>query len=317
MKPRQLLHTLAIHPFIGSTISFPRQSVQAVVASNDLRYLARLARCDPSRLGLDSLRLKEWLLVRDDWVIACALCIRADLNANMSAYERSAWRVSTVSFCLRHRAPLVRTDELPQHIDDCYLTGVAFNDLEKIVAAQLMEFEREIARAHRGHVPPQFAETLNAVQYLQILCDLCTFVVDLWDTDHYRVTNSLEQHEGSLRRHCPQLFSYQHPRRSSYGWKKAGHLTLTEIGDPAMRRATLWLVREVIQAAPCVGSQHPLRLGYSAQDDFLGNRPHAGWAWLETQARAWPSAYRSRYWARFQADGDSVNGTNDTVKGTE
>jgi hypothetical protein len=287
------------------------------VGSNDLRYLARLARCDPSRLGLDSSRLKDWLLVRDDWVVACPLCILADLKANMPAYERVVWRVSTVSFCLRHRAPLVKTDELPEHLDDCSLTRLTFSDLEKIVADQLMKFEREIAHAHRGHVPSQFAETLNAVQYLQVLCDLCTFAVDLWDTDHYRVTNSLAQHEWPLRRHCPQLFSYRPPRRTSYGWKKAGHLTLTAIADPAMRRAALWLVREAIQSRACVGPQHSLRLGNSAQNEFLGNRPHAGWAWLESQARAWPSAYRSRYWQRFKTDGDTVNGSNDTVKGTE
>jgi hypothetical protein len=33
---------------------------------------------------------------------------------------------------------------------------------------------------------------LNAAQFLTVLNDLCTFAVQLWDTDYHRTTSSLE-----------------------------------------------------------------------------------------------------------------------------
>lgn len=317
MRPRQLLHALAIHPFCGPARTFPDLSVQSVVEGHDLRYLARLARCDPSRLGLDAPRPRQWLLVRDDWIMACPQCFRADLRANALAYERASWRVATGSFCLRHRAPLVQAPYIPQNIDDFDLTRAMLSDFENIVAAQLIEFEREIAQAHRGIAPHIFDGSLDAKQFLEILQDLSTFAVQLWDMGNYRMTSSLDQHAQLLVRECPHLFSYHRPRLGTFSHPAKCSLTFTQIADPAMRRAALWLVMEAIRYPPSPGPRHALRLGYSAQEAFLGNRPHAGWAWLQTRARAWPSVYRSRYWAGFVAADDSVKGTDDKVKGSQ
>jgi hypothetical protein len=53
------------------------------------------------------------------------------------------------------------------------------------------------------------------------------------------------------------------------------------------------------------------------QDDFFGDRPHAGWQWLATKAKAWPAAYRTRFWEGFQGADDSSKGTDDINEGTE
>jgi hypothetical protein len=84
-----------------------------------------------------------------------------------------------------------------------------------------------------------------------------------------------------------------------------------------MRRAALWLVMQGIRLPPTPRPRHALRLGFSAQDEFFGDRPHDGWAWLANQARAWPASYRAYYWEGFEAAGDTFNGTNDINEGTE
>jgi hypothetical protein len=162
MKPRQLLHALAVKPFIGPTHSFPDLPIDAALEPSELRYLARLARCDPSRLGVSAASKKPWILACDDWTIICPKCISATLPTGKPAYERTVWRVVTGSFCLRHRIPLVQTGSLPQDIDS--YTGIhpTLNDLEQIIVSELMEFEASIARAVDGVAPRQVTETLNA-----------------------------------------------------------------------------------------------------------------------------------------------------------
>jgi len=80
------------------------------------------------------------------------------------------------------------------------------NDLEQIVAAQIIEFEREIARTFRGIAPRNFEQTLSAVSFLQVLRDLSTFVVELWDVDKtHVVASSLDQQ--SSRSHSARACS--------------------------------------------------------------------------------------------------------------
>ena len=55
----------------------------------------------------------------------------------------------------------------------------------------------------------------------------------------------------------------------------------------------------------------------TAQDDFFGNRPHAGWSWLATQAKAWPTPYRAHFWEGFSGEDDSFKGTSDINEGTQ
>jgi len=317
MKPRQLLHALAVKPFIGPTHSFPDLPIDAALELSDLRYLARLARCDPSRLGVGAANKKPWILACDDWMIICPECIRATLQTGKPAYERAVWRVVTGSFCLRHRIPLVQTRSLPQDIDSYTRTPPALNDLEKMIVSELMEFEASIARAVDGAAPRQIIETLNAAQFLTVLNDLCTFVVEQWDTGRHQTTNSLEQQSNHLSNQCPNLFSYRRPRRNSFTRPLTQRMTLRWIADPAMRRAALWLAMQVIWLPPTPRPRHALRLGFTAQDEFFGNRQHDGWAWLTNQAQAWPAAYRSYYWEGFETAGDSFKGTNDINEGSK
>jgi hypothetical protein len=320
MTPRQLLHAVRVHPYVGNVYSYPHVAVQSALEPPDLRYLARLARCDPSRLGLDTSRIKEWLLVRDEWMIVCPHCIRANLNGGTPAYERAVWRLAACSFCPRHRTPLVQVKSIPQDIQDieyCERDVLVLNDLEQIVAAQIFEFEREIARALRGIAPPHFEQTLTAAGFLQVLRDLSTFVVELWDVDMtHTLASSLDQH-AALLAHCPHLFSCRRPRRCPHFRANQKQASLAQIADPRTRRAALWLVMQVIRLAPTPRPAHALHLGYTAQDDFFGSRPHSGWAWLATQAREWPAPYRAYFWAGFEGPDDRLKGTNDSLEGTE
>jgi hypothetical protein len=300
MTPRQLLHAVRVRPYVGSVYSCPRVAVQSALEPPDLRYLARLARCDPSRLGLDASRTKEWLLMRDEWLIVCPHCILANLNGGAPAYERAVWRMATCSFCPRHRVPLVQVESIPQDIEYCERDVLVLNDLEQIVATQIFEFERQIARAFRGIAPPNFEQTLSAVGFLQVLRDLSTFVVELWDVDKtHVVASSLDQHS-SLLTLCSHLFSCRRPRGYPHFGPDQRHASLAHIPDPATRRAALWLVMQVIRLAPTPRPTHALRLGYTAQDDFFGSRRHAGWTWLAAQAREWPTPYRTHFWAGFE-----------------
>lgn len=315
MKPRQLLHALAVKPFLGPAHSFPDLPIDAALEPSDLRYLARLARCDPSRLGLGAVNKRPWILACDEWMIICPECIRATLQTGKPAYERAVWRVVTASFCLRHRVPLVQTRSLPEDTDSYALMQPALNDLEQIILSELMEFEASIARAVDGVAPRQVTETLSAAEFLQVLNDLCTFAIEQWDTGVYQTTNSLQQQSRWLSSRCPNLFVYRRPRRHSRSPRVPQRMTLRWIADPAMRRAALWLVMQVIWLPPTPRPRHALRLGFTAQDEFFGNRRHDGWAWLKTQAQAWPAAYRSYYWEGFETGGDSFKGTDDINEG--
>ena len=50
LKPPQLLHALGVTPFAGPIYTYPSGALRSALKVPDLRYLAGLARCDPSRL---------------------------------------------------------------------------------------------------------------------------------------------------------------------------------------------------------------------------------------------------------------------------
>jgi hypothetical protein len=263
----QLLHAVGVPPYPGP-----------------VRYLARLARCDPSRLGLDASRTKKWLLARDEWEIICLLCIRASINAGTPAYERALWRLATCTFCPRHRTPLIRINSLSQVVSDIdhYESKVlALTDLEQFVSAQLFEFEREIARAFHGIAPPHFGETLTASKFLHVLNDLITFAVDQWEVDiTHGVASSLDQHVLLLKHHCSQLFDCRRPRRLSYRRSNQEWTSLSQIADPATRRAALWLVMQVIRLPPTPRPTHALHATRPRMISSATNRTPAGRGWL-------------------------------------
>ena len=169
MKPRQLLHALGVQAFAGPIFTYPKGTVQATLGPRDLKHLAHLARCDVSRLGLTSTELSEWLLVRDDWLIICPRCIRANLISGTPPCERAVWRLATRSFCPRHRTPLIQLRTLPADTAECDRLVPGLSEIERVVAEQILDFERDIARAYRGIAPPTLQQTLTAAEFLQVL----------------------------------------------------------------------------------------------------------------------------------------------------
>jgi hypothetical protein len=257
----------------------------------------------------------------DKWEIACPLCIRASLDAGSPVYERALWRLSTCTLCTRHRTPLIHIDDLLQVIEDLdrYAENViVLSDLERIVCAQLFEFEREICRAFRGIAPSHFDGTLTGAGFLLVLRDLTDFTVHQWHIDRASgVASSLDQHSWLQKRHCPSLFQCRRPKRFAGNWSNSEVASLAQIPDPSTRRAALWLVMQVIRATPTPRPAHALYLGISVQDAFFGDRPHAGWPWLAVKAKSWPPPYRNRFWEGFSGPDDSFKGPDDINEGTE
>jgi hypothetical protein len=254
MTPEQLLHAVGVGPYTGPSYTRPHVSLQSALGARDIRNLARIARCDPSRLGLAALRTREWILGRNEWEIACPLCIRASLDAGSPVYERALWRLGTCTFCTRHRTPLIHIDDLAPVIEDLdrYAeTVLALSDLERIVGAQLFEFEREICRAFRGIAPSHFDGTLTATGFLLVLRDLTDFTVHQWRIDGASgVSSSLDQHSWLQKRNCSSLFRCRSPKRFACDWSNSEMASLAQIPDPSTRRAALWLVMQVIRAPP-------------------------------------------------------------------
>jgi hypothetical protein len=70
-----LLHALHVKPFDGPTLTYPKSSLEAALDTNSRNHLARLARCDPSRLRCSEKKGGPWMLVNDAWVVFCPRCI--------------------------------------------------------------------------------------------------------------------------------------------------------------------------------------------------------------------------------------------------
>jgi hypothetical protein len=84
MTPRQLLHAVRVSPYVGNVYFCPRIAVQSALEPPDLRYLARLARFDPS----DAQALTEdgaWFeksdadRITDKRIVKCAYDVKACL----------------------------------------------------------------------------------------------------------------------------------------------------------------------------------------------------------------------------------------------
>ena len=315
MKPPQLLHALGIEPFSGPVYSYPRGAVHSALAPRDLRFLAHLVRCDPSRLGARARFPADWLLYRDDWIIACAKCIRNDKDAGIAPFERAIWRQATCTLCLRHRTPLTMVQDISQEIIDGDKMPQGLNSLEEEVLPELLAFESDIARAFRGVVPGVLDGILSASEFRQVIGVLATFVIEAWSTGGCGTINVLSKHSLLLSR-CPTLF---HTRCGSRRYARigTGHKTLGEVADPATRRAALWLILQVLQSLPTRRKYHPLHLGRSAHDEFLGTIRHDGHDWLADQAQAWPEGYRTTFWPEFSAPSATFKGTSVTFKGTQ
>lgn len=320
LSPRQLLHAIGVPTFAGPSGLLPQGPVQGTLTIIDLQYLARLARCDPSRLGINRTSLARWMLIDDNWIVICPRCLRLDLTKGATPYERAGWRLTTLTFCPQHRTPLVLLESMAlceSELAECDQQQAPFSDLEIAVASELLAFEHEIVAATRGIAPKNLNDTLNAAEFLDVLMDLTTFVVGIWPAENNRSTSCLEQHTSRIRQHACNLFSCRRPRGQRHARWPPEQLQLNGIADPATRRAALWLVMHVIRLPPTPRPKHALRLGFTAQDDLFGSIAHEGWGWLKDQAQRWPAAYREHYWEGFVRSSPTSKGTSPTFKGTK
>ncbi len=69
-----------------------------------------------------------------------------------------------LSTCLRRRTPLIRVHTLPTDDPECDRLVPWFADIEKVVAEDMIDFERDIARAHRGTAPPDHLQLSSALR---------------------------------------------------------------------------------------------------------------------------------------------------------
>lgn len=111
MNPRQLLHALHVEPFDGPTLTYPQSSLEAALDTHSRKELARLARCDPSRLRRTDTSDAPWVLANDACV--CPRCILHDFQRGTLPYERSLWRLSTRTAYPTHRCCLRIAKQLP------------------------------------------------------------------------------------------------------------------------------------------------------------------------------------------------------------
>ena len=293
----------------------PKAPCNSALTSRDLRFLAHLVRCDPSKLGVGEHRPAEWLLYRDEWIIACTECVRADIAAGVVPFERALWRRATCTLCLRHRMPLIQIRDLAQDLIDIDPMHPSLNQLEQRVLPVLLTFESDLAKAIRGIAPPMLDDSLSPSAFLKVIGDLATFAVEAWTSGGCSTVNAVSQHSTMLSK-CPTLFHSRLGTRR-YARNATAHMGLAEIADPATRRAALWLVLQVLHSPPTSRPAHPLQLGRSVHDDFLGSFRHDGHDWLADQAQAWPEAYRTRYWPEFTEPSDRFKGTSDTFRGPQ
>jgi hypothetical protein len=68
LNPRQLLHALHVKAFDGPTLTYPQSSLEAALDTHSRKELARLARCDPSRLRCADTKGSPWMLANDTGV---------------------------------------------------------------------------------------------------------------------------------------------------------------------------------------------------------------------------------------------------------
>jgi TniQ len=313
LKPRQLLRALHVKPFDGPTVTHPQSSLEVALDTHSRKQLARLARCDPSRLRRTDTSDPLWMLANDSWVVFCPRCISRDIQSGAVAYERSLWRVATRTVCVTHRCCLRMAKRLPSAAEQCEWLIEPMTELELAVIHELIRFERLVAVARRGSTITLGGITLTADSFVSIFRDLTTYCIENWDTRDYRRVCLVERQVMRLGGHMTRLFSRERKQRTPHR-RRNENQGLIHMTDPAVRRLAIWLTLQVIACPATPARLSLMRLGRSPQVDFLGPWEHEGFAWLADRAKNWPADYRALCWPQFLPPGAINEGTVPSIK---
>jgi hypothetical protein len=186
MKPRQLLRALRVKPFDYPAWRFQSVPLEAALNNQSRNHLARLARCDPSRLHRIAGRSASWTVVDDTWAVFCPRCLWCDFSRGVAPYERSLWRLAIRTVCPIHRCCLRMEKTLPTTAEQCRWLIEAPTDLEAAVIGELIRFERVVATARAGRFVEFGDIDLDGDSFLSIFRVLTTYCIEAWDTKDYR-----------------------------------------------------------------------------------------------------------------------------------
>jgi hypothetical protein len=313
MNSRQLLRALRVKPFDCPAWRYQSAPLESALDNHSRNHLARLARCDPSRLHRINSKSASWTVVNDTWAVFCPRCIWNDFNRGVAPYERNLWRLAIRTICPTHRCCLRIAKTLPSTAEQCQWLIETPTDLEMAVIGELIRFERVVATAHPGS-PVEFGDIdVGGDSFLSIFRDLTTYCVESWDTKDYRRICLVERQVGRLPGGLTGIFQRarkHHARRLGLGM----HHELVHVPDPAVRRVAIWLVLQVIACPAPPARWNAMRLGRSPHVDFLGPWHHEGLSWLAERAQSWPPHYRARYWDQFLPSSLINGGTVSSIK---
>ncbi len=314
MNPRQLLRALRIKPFDGPAWSYEKTSLESALDNQSRNHLARLARCDPSRLRRTDGRTGSWEIIDDSWVVFCPRCLWNDFTRGVAPYERSLWRLAIRTVCPTHRCCLRSAKSLPGTAEQCQWMIETPNDLEMAVIGELIKFERTVATARPGCAVAIDEIALDGDSFLSVFGDLTTYCVETWHTRDFRRICLAERQVGRLPGSVTSIFR----RARKYHTPRVGlgmHHELVHAADPAVRRVAIWLVMQVIACPAPPARLNAMRLGRSPHIDFLGPWDHDGLSWLAERAQRWPPAYRARCWEQSLRSSLINEGTVSSIKG--
>lgn len=277
LKPRQLLHALHVRPFDGPALTYPQSSLEAALDTHSRKQLARLARCDPSRLRRTDTADARWVLANDAWAVFCPRCILHDFQSGAVPYERSLWRLATRTVCPTHRCCLRIAKQLPATAEQCAWLIDPMTELELAVIDELIRFERLVGAARRRGIITLGGITLTADSFVSIFRDLTTYCIENWDTYDYRRICLVERQVMRLGGHVTRLFNRERKHRAPHP-RRNENQGLIHVTDPAVRRLAIWLTLQVIACPAPPARLSVMRLGRAPHVDFLGPWEHEGFA---------------------------------------
>jgi hypothetical protein len=313
MNSRQLLRALRVKPFDRPAWLDQSAPLESALDNQSRNYLARLARCDPSRLRRGDSKGALWALANDTWAVFCPRCISNDFNRGVAPYERSLWRLAIRTVCPTHRCCLRIAKSLPTTAEQSQWLIETATDIDIAVLDELIRFERTVATARPGS-PVELGDiVLDGDSFVSIFRDLTIYCVESWETKDYRRICLAERQVGRLPGAATQIFRRErkhHQQRLGLG----KHHELIHVADPAVRRVAIWLVLQVIVCPAPPARLNAMRLGTSPHVDFLGPWNHEGLIWLAERAQSWPPQYRARCWDQFLPSSLINEGTVSSIK---
>jgi hypothetical protein len=308
MSSRQLLHALRVKPFDRPAWSYQTEPLESALDNHSRSHLARLARCDPSRLRRADGKNGSWAIVNDTWAVFCPRCIAHDFDRGVAPYERSLWRLAIRTVCPTHRCCLRIAKALPSTAEQCHWLIETPTALEIDVIGELIRFERVLATARSGITSNYGDIELDGDSFLSIFRDLTTYCVESWDTQDYRRICPAERQSTRLPGYVTSIFN-RHRKHHVPRLGIGKHHELVHFADPVVRRVAIWLVLQVIACPAPPTRLNAMRLGTAPHIDFLGPWHHHGLSWLAERAQSWPSEYRARCWDPFLPPSLIMKGT--------